>query len=118
MVADSAFQVSISDDVLADFDEPGPVAGTPEHRFSPAFLRLTSDGGGGALFVDLRPGEQRGRVSEWDRVDGSYSPEPTEWANVAVLLETVVASLTTGQPFMRYFLPRVADGRLEWDFSS
>lgn len=116
MVAESAMRVRISDDILRDVDEPGVEAGAPEHRFCNAFLGLTSDGCGNALFVDLRQGALHGRITEWDEVDGSYSPEPREWSGVAPLLEDLLASLTSARPFASYFVPATRDGLLRWDW--
>lgn len=115
MVDESLLSVQISAEAFDEADQPAATAGTPSHAFTRSFLRITSDGGGNALFVDLRPGPQRGCVSEWDKVDGSYSPEPLEWVHVGALLDELASALGDGSTFMRYYRATTREGKLDWE---
>lgn len=115
MIEDSIMRHQIATEIWSD-EPPGDIAGQPEHAWSRGFLALTSDSMGGALFIDLREGEMRGCVRDWDKVDGSVQHMASLWTGPAALLESVLLALTSVEPFDRYFVPVVVDGRLEWQF--
>ncbi|MDX6200469.1 MAG: hypothetical protein QOJ79_3620 [Actinomycetota bacterium] len=115
MIEDTVMRREIADEIWSDAP-PGDGAGQPEHAWSGEFLALTSDNMGGALFIDLREGDMRGCIRAWDKVDGSVQHRASLWSGPAALLESVMSALTRAEPFDRYFVPAVVDGRLEWQF--
>ena len=76
----------------------------------PEFLPLATDGGGWHLLVDLRAGEDRGCVREYDKYDGH---QPLIWRGVGEMLADVATALETGAP-VRGHVPEVAGARLGW----
>lgn len=76
----------------------------------PEFLPIATDGGGWHLLVDLRDGEQRGCVREYDKYDGHLPPV---WRGVGEMLAEVATALETETP-VRGHMPEVDDGRLGW----
>jgi cell wall assembly regulator SMI1 len=76
----------------------------------PDYLPLATDGGGWHLLVDLREGQDRGCVREYDKYDGH---QPLIWHGVGEMLADVAAALETGTP-ARGYVPEVDDERLGW----
>lgn len=87
-------------------------AGTTGDMFAmlPEFLPLATDGGGWHLLVDLREGQDRGCVREYDKYDGHQLPI---WRGVGEMLAEVAAALDQGSP-VRGYVPEVDDERLGW----
>ncbi|BBH70068.1 hypothetical protein ACTI_67530 [Actinoplanes sp. OR16] len=89
-------------------------AGSPCHGWwLPQWLPIGSDFGGDTLFVDLRPGPERGCVGEF-HTDGWDYRRPL-WPSVTVMLAEVAASARSGA-LVRGFRLRVDEDGVEWDF--
>lgn len=109
-----SMHLSIERSVGGDADELDRVttapAGTPAWRYPRAFVPFAEDGGGVPLFVDLREGQLRGCVGEWNPEMGGFS-RPL-WPGIAAMLVDVAQSLTTGNPvFGSYDDPPEPDRR-------
>jgi len=101
-------------------------AGEPCQEFHPLLVPIGDDTTGDLLVVDNRPGELRGSVLTWSKVDGYFGtptwPSVTDmWADVAQALETgatqgaeydVDPHLTSNGCAAVF----TADGLLEWEF--
>jgi cell wall assembly regulator SMI1 len=89
-------------------------AGTPaKGAWLPRWLPIAGDGGGGNLFVDLRPGPARGCVREFTHGDGAG--DAVLWDGVAPMLTDVAAGLTQDIPVHGYRAWVEDDGRISWD---
>jgi cell wall assembly regulator SMI1 len=101
-------------------------AGEPCQEFHPLLVPIGDDTTGDLLVVDNRPGELRGSVLAWSRVDGYFGtptwPSVTDmWADVARALETGVAQgaecdVDPHLTFNGCAAVFTADGILEWEF--
>ncbi|WP_344386929.1 SMI1/KNR4 family protein [Streptomyces vastus] len=101
-------------------------AGEACQEFHPLLVPIGDDTTGDLLVVDNRPGELRGSVLTWSKVDG-YFGTPTwpsvadMWADVARALETGVTQGTACDIDPHLTLNGcaavfTADGYLEWEF--
>jgi cell wall assembly regulator SMI1 len=82
-------------DVAAQFplDEPvSEVAGDSSEIWQPLFLPIAADTGSVTLFVDLRDGELRGCVMEFDKVHAGEAPP--NWDSVSAMLADVADALS------------------------
>ncbi|MEV4283571.1 SMI1/KNR4 family protein [Actinoplanes xinjiangensis] len=77
----------------------------------PLWLPIAADGGGGDLFIDLRPGPATGCLGWFDHEEWLF--ERASWPSLGVLLARVAESMTTGTP-INGRIPKAVDGRLEW----
>lgn len=106
------------DSWLRSYDESrdghlrGEPAGSTGDMFAmlPEYLPIATDGGGWHLLVDLRAGQDRGCVREYDKYDGH---QPPIWHGVGEMLADVATALEKGTP-VRGYVPEVDDGRLGW----
>ncbi|WP_426514648.1 SMI1/KNR4 family protein [Dactylosporangium sp. McL0621] len=81
-------------EVAAQFPQerpPSAVAGEPSAIWQPSFLPIAADTGGVKLLVDLRDGEQRGCVMEYDKVFACQGR--ASWPGVAAMLADVAGAL-------------------------
>jgi cell wall assembly regulator SMI1 len=75
------------------------------------WIMFADSGAGAGLMIDNRPGPERGRVSEWDRVDGAI------WDDASSLREFIAAvadAVENGAPVFGW-RPVVEDGDLDWE---
>jgi cell wall assembly regulator SMI1 len=79
------------------------------------WVPIAYDGMGGLLFVDLRPGPQRGCVMEFDKVEAAW--QPPAWSSIRTMLADIARGLTTGTATGPYKdRPQATtEGHLEWD---
>jgi cell wall assembly regulator SMI1 len=103
IAASNAMHVAILADLGADEDIVG-------RWWHPRWIMFADSGAGSGLLIDDRPGSRRGKVSEWDRIDGpilDLAPSLSEFiADVADALEARAP--------LHGWRPVVADGNLEW----
>lgn len=103
-------------EMYADFDwdddDPGDQpAGEPAFAFLPAFVPIGDDYTGCTLFVDCRPGQLYGCVTEYMREDAAVDG-PT-WPSVSAMLEDIADALEGGNASNGY-RPTVEEGLLTW----
>ena len=120
VVSDTDFYRSMyEDEGLADeelaAEEDAEPAGSRAFVWLPSFVLIAHDVTACGLYVDLRPGEQYGCVSMWDRDTGGADEEGPLWGSVTAMLEATATSLESGTPCNGY-VPVVEDGALGWDY--
>lgn len=76
-----------------------------------SFVAIGSDGAGGHLTLDLRPGPESGCVMAFTRDEGMLGVPVA--SSITLLLKAVYASLITGEPVARY-IPTCTGGALSW----
>lgn len=87
-------------------------AGSPcSPYWLPVWLPIAHDGGGGYLFVDLRPGPSHGCVMQWDEYEAA-AQEP-EWPDTATMLAEIADALAHGTEIKGY-RPEAHDGTVDW----
>ncbi|OXM46105.1 SMI1/KNR4 family protein [Amycolatopsis alba DSM 44262] len=90
-------------------------AGDGGFPFCTAVLPIGREIGGGLLCVDLRPGDDHGRVMEWNASEGVYR---SDWANVTEILDEIAERLDKyvhdREPAYRERRPVISDGELSW----
>jgi cell wall assembly regulator SMI1 len=97
------------DATLADLSaEP---AGSPSWNWLPMWLPIAGDTGGDHLFVDLRPGPERGCVTRWYATEAA-TMEPT-WPDVATMLAEIADALEHDRDIAGA-RPEVQDGAIHW----
>ena len=77
-----------------DIDDLPPaelVAGSLTESWLRSFVPIGEDGCGNSLFVDLRPGDERGCIADFDKVEG-FACRPY-WSSVTAMLTEIVAGL-------------------------
>ncbi|AHI01379.1 hypothetical protein GCM10010174_10210 [Kutzneria viridogrisea] len=95
-----------------DTPDCGVEAGSPGRSFHPLWVPFAFDGLGDALVIDLRPGELRGCVLEWDH-ELSQAREP-EWTSIGEMLDQVATALEERSKVRHSFPETTTDGRLDW----
>ncbi|MFI5777090.1 hypothetical protein [Nocardia sp. NPDC051570] len=89
-------------------------AGTPAGIFLPQFVPI-ADLAATTLFIDTRPGELFGCVTEY--TDEGADDEGPLWISLAAMLTDLADSLETGTEFLRY-QPSAEAGELVWERAS
>ncbi|GAB3442422.1 SMI1/KNR4 family protein [Actinophytocola sediminis] len=87
-------------------------AGTPSWNWLPMWVPIAHDSGGDCLFVDLRPGAERGCVMDWIETEGA-SLEP-KWPDVATMLTEIADALEHGTEIAGVRATARDDGILDW----
>jgi cell wall assembly regulator SMI1 len=107
-------------EIWSEFDDsadsgPGDQAGDVARTWLPEFVMVGSDGCGGGIFVDTRPGPAQGCVRQWDKVeaDDDYGEGPVA-ASLVDLIRGTTTSLREGTPVLHGITAVLADGHLEW----
>ncbi|MCZ4517981.1 SMI1/KNR4 family protein [Rhodococcus ruber] len=91
-----------------------PSAGENAFTFAPAFVPFAGMDGN-FLFVDTRPGELYGCVSEFDK-SGSDERGP-RWLSISAMLTDLADSLTENREFDDGWQWSTEGGALQWDWS-
>jgi cell wall assembly regulator SMI1 len=119
MMTDIAREVGQADDLAVMEGQP---AGSRAFLFLSAWVPIADNGGGGQLFVDLRPGELHRCVGHWWRDDGFHGPDYGchFWTSVAHMAQTLADALETGRwapddTGEQDKVPTVTDGVLDWE---
>ncbi|WP_158847745.1 SMI1/KNR4 family protein [Saccharothrix deserti] len=86
-------------------------AGSPCRNWLPMWVPIAGDTSGDHLFVDLRPGPERGCVMQWYETEGA-SMEP-KWPDVATMLAEIADALEHGTDIAGV-RPEVLDGTIHW----
>ncbi len=90
-------------------------AGETGFPYCTALIPICIDIGGELLCVDLREGDDHGRVMEWTAEEGFY---PSAWAGVTEILDEIVERLDNYvrglEPPHRENHPVIEDGALIW----
>jgi cell wall assembly regulator SMI1 len=97
---------------------PGPdeaVAGTFAWSWREDFLPITEDGSGNCLFVDLREGEARGCVMEYDHEEGVLR-QPW-WPSLPAMARDLAEALARDGVCAGY-RPTVEAGELGWVYAA
>jgi cell wall assembly regulator SMI1 len=117
MMTDISRDVCEADDLAVMEGQP---AGTRASLFLSAWVPIADDGGGGWLFVDLRPGELQGCVGQF-REDGFHGPDYGVhfWNNVVDMAQSLADALETGRwapdgNGQNDLAPTVIDDVLHW----
>lgn len=115
VVVERARMVEIWADVWSSRGlEVPPSAGENAFTFAPAFVPFAGMDGN-FLFVDARPGELYGCVSEFDK-SGSDERGP-RWLSISAMLTDLADSLTQNREFDEGWMWSVEGGALQWDWS-
>lgn len=86
-------------------------AGSPCQNWLPMWVPIAYDSGGDCLFVDLRPGPERGCVTQWYETDFAMDPK---WPDVATMLAEIADALEHGTE-VDGVRPEVRDdGTIHW----
>lgn len=93
---------------------PGTPAGTRVRSFLPEFIPFAGLDGT-LLFIDTRPGDLYGCVTEFDNVDGDEAGP--RWVSLGAMLTDLADSLETGSKFDGDSRPTVVDGQLDWKYT-
>ena len=100
---------------IEEYEPPeGSTAGTAVFTYMPEFIPFAGLDGY-LLFVDTRPGDLYGCVTEFDKVDADDAGP--RWVSLSAMLTDLAESLETGSKFDKYWKPTVVDGRLDWKFT-
>ena len=118
MMTSISREVSEAEELAAMEAEP---AGSRASFFLSAWVPIAENGGGGMLFVDLRPGELQGCVGRfWE--DGFHGPHYGVhfWTSVAQMAQTLADALEAGRwapddTGEQDKVPVVTDGVLVWE---
>lgn len=84
-------------------------AGTAAGMFLPSFVPIAEDQSGADLFVDARPGDAHGCVTEF--VKGDADSRGPRWPSVTAMLTDVAEALRAGRP-VGHWHPAAEDGAL------
>lgn len=106
-------EIAACDDAdLADLAaEP---AGSPCWNWLPMWVPIAYDSGGDFLFLDLRPGPERGCIMQWYEAD--FATGDPKWRNVATMLAEIADALEHGTE-VNGVRPKVLDdGTIHWDW--
>jgi cell wall assembly regulator SMI1 len=87
-------------------------AGSPCWNWMPMFIPIAHDGGGDFLFVDLRPGPERGCVMQWYQAD--FATGDPKWPDVATMLAEIADALEHGTVVDNVRPKALDDGTIEW----
>ncbi|MBB5803714.1 cell wall assembly regulator SMI1 [Saccharothrix ecbatanensis] len=100
-------------DIAGGKEQSAKPAGSPTRlSWSPMWVPIAGDSGGDDLFVDLRPGPERGCVMEWRETEGAAKPL---WSSVADMLAEIADALDRGKD-IDGVRPEVRDdGTIDWD---
>jgi cell wall assembly regulator SMI1 len=93
--------------------EAGQIAGTQSPSWAPQWVPIGGDDCGYHLVVDLRQGEARGCIMEFDKVEGCGFPP--QWPSVAAMLGEVADALEGNRVAFGHRPRCEPDGRLFWD---
>lgn len=90
-------------------------AGSPCWNWLPMWIPIAHDTGGEFLFVDLRPGEERGCVNRWYEAD--FATGDPVWPDIATMLADLADALEHGGE-VNHARPTVRDdGTLDWTWT-
>ena len=116
---DVAREYGNTDDLAAMDTAP---AGAGAYLYIPSFVPIAEDTSGDLLFVDLREGEDHGRVGHWSGDDGYHGADHTykSWTSVSHLARTLADALKAGrwtpnESGRSDKIPVVTDGILRWE---
>ena len=100
---------------IEEYEPPeGTTAGTAVFTYMPEFIPFAGLDGY-LLFVDTRPGDLYGCVTEFDKVDADDAGP--RWVSLSAMLTDLADSLETGSTFDKYWKPTVVDGQLDWTYT-
>ncbi|MFN3538624.1 MAG: SMI1/KNR4 family protein [Rhodococcus sp. (in: high G+C Gram-positive bacteria)] len=115
MVEERAEMIQIWADVWSSRGlEVPPCAGEMSFTFAPVFVPFAGMDGN-FLFVDTRPGELYGCVSEFDK-SGSDERGP-RWLSISAMLRDLADSLTQNKEFDECWQWSIEGAALQWDWS-
>ncbi|MEN0138126.1 MAG: SMI1/KNR4 family protein [Rhodococcus sp. (in: high G+C Gram-positive bacteria)] len=107
-------------DIWGELDEEmggapvrGNSAGTTAFTYLPEFLPFAGLDGN-LLFIDTRPGDLYGCITEFDNVDTDTAGP--RWASLTAMLSDLADSLETGAAFGGGWKRAVTDGNLNWQY--
>ena len=107
-------------DIWGELDEEmggapagGRSAGETAFTYLPEFIPFAGLDGN-LLFIDTRPGDLHGCVTEFDKVDTDAAGP--RWASLTAMLSDLADSLETGAAFGGGWTPAVTDGKLSWQY--
>jgi len=104
-------KIAACDDAeLADLSaEP---AGSPCWNYLPMWVPIAHDSGGDHLFVDLRPGPERGCVMRWYETE--FASMDPKWPDVATMLAEIADALEHGTDIAGVRPKVLDDGTIHW----
>ena len=105
-------EVYAETDAIHGYTPPvGTTAGTRVRTFLPEFIPFAGLDGY-LLFVDTRPGDLHGCVTEFDKT--SADGAGPRWVSLSAMLTDLAESLETGSTFDKDWKPTVVDDQLNW----
>lgn len=100
---------------IEEYEPPeGTTAGTAVFTYTPEFIPFAGLDGH-LLFVDTRPGDLYGCVTEFDKVNADDAGP--RWVSLSAMLTDLADSLETSSKFDKYWKPTVVDGQLDWKYA-
>lgn len=113
---DVAREHGTTDDLAAMDTAP---AGAAAYLYIPSFVPIADDTCGDLLFVDLREGEDHGRVGHWSGDDGYHGADHgyMSWTSVAHMARTLADALEAGRwdSGGADMIPAVTNQVLRWE---
>ncbi|WP_175647964.1 SMI1/KNR4 family protein [Nocardia donostiensis] len=116
LVCERQMELDIYDETnaLHEYVPPeGTTAGTPVYTFLPEFIPFAGLDGY-LLFIDTRPGDLHGCVTEFEKVDADAAGP--RWISLSAMLTDLAHSLETGASFDGDRRPSVKEGKLDWQY--